>query len=137
MDEIPLFYLLLSNMKSTIKSIYEIRPVSTKRGEKYKFHLELEDGTKWRSSLCKSRTALTVGQEIDYTISDDEYKNIVLASERRHFSSARSTDREKQKIITALELGVQINTKSWLKGKTEDAMASADLFLNWFNDKWL
>lgn len=137
MDEILLFYQLLSNMKSTIKSIYEIRPVSTKRGEKYKFHLELEDGIKGRSSLCKSRSTLAVDQEIDYTISDDEYKNIVLASERRHFSSARSTDREKQKIITALELGVQINMKTWLNSKTQDAMESADLFLQRLTDKWL
>lgn len=134
MDEILLFYLLLSNMKSTIKSIYEIRPVTTKWGEKYKFHLELEDGIKWRSSLFKSREALKVGQVIDYTISDDQYKTLVIASEKKSFSR---TDREKQKIITALTLWVQMNTKTWLKGKTQDAMESADLFLKRLTDKWL
>lgn len=45
-------------MQSTLKSIYEIRPVTTKRGKKYKFDLMLEDETRGRSSLQTTKEAL-------------------------------------------------------------------------------
>ena len=69
--------------KATIKSVYEIRPVNTKNGEKFKLDLELEDGTKGWSSLVKSRDTYKAGDEIEYEISNDQYKNINIKSDKK------------------------------------------------------
>lgn len=124
-------------MKTTIKAIYEIKPVDTKYGQKFKLDLELNDQTRGRSSLVKSKDSYKVGDEIEYTVSDDTYKNIVIKEDKKAWTGWNKTDYAKEKVLKALEFWVNISRTTGLNTRVQDSMDAAEKYLARLTEKWL
>lgn len=119
-----------------IKQIVEIKPVTTKFGERYKYDLILEDGTNGRSSLTTSKTTWAIGDVINYTISNDQYKTIQIQSEKKPFNWAKGVDYSKEKVIKAMEFACVYQAHRG-GGDLQRLSEVADHILDRFSQKWL
>lgn len=123
--------------KSVIKNIYGITPRTVKGKEMFSFNIMLEDGAKWNTSLQATKESLKVWQEIEYTISDDEYKNIVIKQEKKARGWSPEKDYSKEKIISSMECAVNLVKHRWTKTTDEEILPIADKILARYTKQWL